>query len=84
MIYLIDLQGEVGDPTTAMHRIAPTARSGSVREVVVEPNFGQGMWVTAFQPILLKECIPASAPCRRASGPRARRRSGSSTRSSPS
>jgi hypothetical protein len=54
MIYVIDLQGEVGDPTTAMQRIALDCKKYRVREVVVEPNFGQGMWVAAFQPILAK------------------------------
>lgn len=54
LIYLIDLQGEVGDPATAMARIAVDCKKYQVREVLVEPNYGQGMWVTAFQPILEK------------------------------
>lgn len=52
LIHVIDVQGEVGDPTTAMARIAADAKKYAVREVVVEPNFGQGMWVAAFQPIV--------------------------------
>lgn len=54
MIFLLDLQGEIGDPDTAMRRIALDVKKWKVREVVVEPNFGQGMWVAAFQPILDK------------------------------
>lgn len=54
MFYLIDLQGEVGDPNTAMQRIALDVKKYRVREVIVEPNFGQGMWAIAFQPILEK------------------------------
>ncbi|MDR3474498.1 MAG: phage terminase large subunit [Devosia sp.] len=54
MVYLLDVLGEVGDPNTAMHRIAQTVKKYKVREVIVEPNFGQGMWAIAFGPILEK------------------------------
>jgi hypothetical protein len=54
MFYLIDLQGEVGDPATAMQRIALDVKKYGVREVIVEPNYGQGMWAIAFTPILEK------------------------------
>jgi hypothetical protein len=54
LIYVIDVQGEVGDPHTAMQRIALDVKKYQAREVVVEPNFGQGMWTVAFQPILEK------------------------------
>lgn len=54
MIYVLDLLGEVGDPNTAMHRIAQSVKKYKVREVIVEPNFGQGMWAIAFTPILEK------------------------------
>lgn len=54
VFYLIDLQGEVGDPATAMQRIALDVKKYRAREVVVEPNFGQGMWAIAFSPILEK------------------------------
>lgn len=52
MLYLIALEGEVGDPHTAMQRIALDVKKYKAREVVVEPNFGQGMWTVAFEPIL--------------------------------
>lgn len=52
LIYVIDVQGEVGDPATAMSRIAIDAKKHQVREVLVEPNYGQGMWTAAFQPVL--------------------------------
>lgn len=51
-IYVLDVQGEQGDPATAMQRIALDAKKYGVREVIVEPNYGQGMWVTAFTPIV--------------------------------
>jgi len=54
IIYLIALEGEVGDPHTAMQRIAIDAKKYGVREVIVEPNYGQGMWTVAFQPILTR------------------------------
>lgn len=54
LIYVIDILGEQGDPHTAMKRIALDVAKYKVREVVVEPNFGQGMWTVAFQPILEK------------------------------
>ncbi len=54
MFYLLDLKGEVGDPATAMARIALDVKKYHVKEVVVEPNFGQGMWAVAFKPILEK------------------------------
>ncbi len=54
LIYLLDVQGEIGDPDTAMRRIALDAKKWRAREVIVEPNFGQGMWTVAFQPILQK------------------------------
>ena len=54
IIYTIDVQGEVGDPNTAMARIAVDCKKHKVREVIVEPNFGQGMWAMAFQPVLEK------------------------------
>lgn len=52
LFYVIDVQGEGGDPSTAMSRIAIDAKKYNVAEVLVEPNFGQGMWVAAFQPII--------------------------------
>ena len=45
---------EVSDPTKAMVEIATDARRFGVRIIEVEPNFGRGMWVAAFQPILTK------------------------------
>lgn len=41
-----------GDPAEAMLRIAQDAKRFNVNVIEVEPNYGQGMWVTAFQPIL--------------------------------
>lgn len=52
MLYLLHVGAEVADPATAMTMIAQDAKRFAVNIVEVEPNFGQGMWVTAFQPIL--------------------------------
>ena len=54
MMYVIDVGGCRGDPAEAMQMIAVDARKYNVNLVEVEPNFGQGMWVTAFNPILSK------------------------------
>lgn len=54
IIYGIHMGYEVADPTTAMWAIANDVKTYGAREVIVEPNFGQGMWVAAFEPILSK------------------------------
>tara|TARA_B100000795_G_scaffold261523_1_gene238390 strand:+ start:1191 stop:2753 length:1563 start_codon:yes stop_codon:yes gene_type:complete len=52
MMYVLHVAGFASDPAEAMARIAVDARKYDVHTVEVEPNYGQGMWVTAFQPIL--------------------------------
>jgi hypothetical protein len=52
MMYLLHVGGFAADPAEAMLRIAMDAKKYDVQTVEVEPNFGQGMWITAFQPIL--------------------------------
>lgn len=52
IMYLLDCKGFPGDPTEAMTRIALDAKKYDVNTIEVEPNYGQGMWVAAFQPIL--------------------------------
>tara|TARA_R100001594_G_scaffold38894_1_gene70364 strand:+ start:13386 stop:15230 length:1845 start_codon:yes stop_codon:yes gene_type:complete len=52
ILYLLESQGFPGDPTEAMTRIALDAKRYDVNTIEVEPNYGQGMWVAAFQPIL--------------------------------
>jgi hypothetical protein len=54
LMYVLHVAGYAADPAEAMTRIALDARKYDVQTVEVEPNFGQGMWVTAFQPILSK------------------------------
>ena len=54
VLYLQKVGHEVSDPTKAMVEIATDARRFGVRIIEVEPNFGRGMWVAAFQPILTK------------------------------
>lgn len=54
LMYVLHVAGFAADPAEAMTRIALDARKYDVQTVEVEPNFGQGMWVTAFQPILSK------------------------------
>jgi hypothetical protein len=54
ILYLLKVGHEVTDPTKAMIEIAQDARRFNISMIEVEPNFGQGMWVAAFQPILTK------------------------------
>ena len=54
ILYLLKVGAEVSDPTKAMVEIATDARRFGVHMIEVEPNFGQGMWVAPFQPILTK------------------------------
>ena len=54
ILYLLKVGHEVADPTKAMIAIAQDARRFNISIIEVEPNFGQGMWVAAFQPILEK------------------------------
>jgi len=54
LIYGIHMGHEVADPAEAMWAIANDVKTYKAREVIVEPNYGQGMWVAAFQPILAK------------------------------
>jgi len=54
ILYLLKVGHEVADPTKAMIEIAQDARRFNISMIEVEPNFGQGMWVAAFQPILEK------------------------------
>lgn len=53
-LYVLHVGALQGDPASAMQMIATDAKRFNVNMVEVEPNFGQGIWVTAFQPILLK------------------------------
>ncbi len=52
MLYVLHVGGYAADPADAMLKIAMDAKKYDVQTVEVEPNFGQGMWVTAFNPIL--------------------------------
>ncbi len=53
-MYVIHANGTSSDPAEAMAQIAIDAKKYDVQTIEVEPNFGQGMWVTAFNPILSK------------------------------
>lgn len=52
MFFLMHVGGFSGDPTEAMERLALDAKRFNVNVIEVEPNYGQGMWVAAFAPIL--------------------------------
>ena len=52
VMYILHVGGHSGDPTEAMTKIAVDAKKYDVNCVEVEPNYGQGMWVAAFGPIL--------------------------------
>lgn len=52
IMYVLHVGGFTGDPTEAMTQIALDAKKYDVNYIEVEPNYGQGMWIAAFQPIL--------------------------------
>ncbi len=54
IMYVLHVGGLKGDPAEAMQQIAVDAKRFSVNVVEVEPNYGQGLWVTSFGPILQK------------------------------
>lgn len=54
IMYLLHVGGTQGDPSQAMTQIAIDAKKYDVQTIEVEPNFGQGMWLAAFQPVLAK------------------------------
>jgi hypothetical protein len=53
-LFVLRIGSHKGDPAEAMVMIAADAKRYDVNVVEVEPNFGQGMWVAGFQPILTK------------------------------
>ena len=54
LMYVLHVGGFTGDPTEAMTRIAMDCKKFDVNCVEIEPNYGQGMWIAAFNPILAK------------------------------
>jgi len=54
ILYCLHSGGHAGDPAEAMTQIAVDAKRFNVNVVEVEPNYGQGMWVAAFGPVLAK------------------------------
>ena len=52
IIYALHVDGFAGDPSEAMSRIAVDAKKYDVRKILVEPNYGQGMWTAAFYPVI--------------------------------
>lgn len=75
MLYALEVNGHAGDPAEAMQMIAMDARKFDVNVIEVEPNFGDGMWQTAFGPVLQRiwpgGCTLQEAPW--ASGQKERR-----------
>jgi hypothetical protein len=54
ILYLLKVGHEVAESNQAMIEIAQDPRRFNISMIEVEPNFGHGMWVAAFQPILEK------------------------------
>lgn len=54
MLFCLHVNGHRGDPAVAMEMIARDAKLYGVNVVEFEPNFGQGMAVMAFGPVLQK------------------------------
>lgn len=53
-MFVSKIGGFNGDPDGAMKKIAYDAKLHNVQSVIIEPNYGQGVWITAFNPILQK------------------------------
>lgn len=53
-LFVLANRGVRGDPKEAMLAIAQDAKAFNVNVIEVEPNFGQGIWIEAFKPILVK------------------------------
>lgn len=54
MMYAVETGGVQGDPGAAMQKVAEVAKLHNVNEIVIEPNFAPGVWISAFEPILAK------------------------------
>lgn len=54
MLFVVEVDGHQGDPREAMEKIAHCAKRHRIPVVEVEPNYGQGMWVAAFEPVLAR------------------------------
>lgn len=54
MLFCTHVNGHRGDPAVAFQKIAEDAKAQKVNVVEFEPNFGQGMAVAAFGPVLAK------------------------------
>ena len=54
IIYIQDVGGHIGDPQEGLAKAAAAARNHKVQTVVIEPNYGGGMFKTVFQTVLDK------------------------------
>lgn len=53
-LYALHVDGHSGDPAEAMIRIATDAKRFDVNTIEIEPNYAQGVWIEAFQPVLAR------------------------------
>lgn len=54
MIYVLKVGGYAGDVNTAMEHIARDAKLFNVNNILVEPNYGGVVWISAFSPVLAR------------------------------
>jgi hypothetical protein len=54
MLYVLKVGGHAGDVNTAMEKIAMDAKAYNVSNILVEPNYGGVIWISAFSPVLAR------------------------------
>lgn len=54
MLFLLRNGAHKGDPMIAMRKLAMDAKAYNVDVIEIEPNYGQGMFMAALQPILME------------------------------
>lgn len=62
-VYVLDVGGLLGGYSDiVLNKLASIAKKFKVKEVVIEGNFGDGMWTKLFEPVLSK-VYPGGAGC---------------------
>lgn len=69
MLFVLDIGGYQGGHSEAvMTKLAKTAAMHDIRRVVVETNFGDGMFEKLLQPTMIRYCGPVQIDSKRSSG----------------
>lgn len=69
MLFVLDVGGYQGGHSEAvMTKLAKTAAMHDIRRIVVETNFGDGMFEKLLQPTMIRYCGPVQIDSKRSSG----------------